>query len=242
MSVTLLPLLAAVTALQFGWLWLGANTWPAAGAVVTGWALAGAGWLWCRGWPASGVLTVIAVPAVVLAGPVALGWLSPAGLVLWGPVTTVLAVAVAMAAQPLAPIGPPSTNSHLEPGEVTVRGYAWAPPVGVDRVQLQIDGGPWTDAALGIDLGPDARRPWTASWTATPGRHELRVRCRTAAGQWQEEATATPFPHGVRGIHVLPVHVGGHPAGSATRRLTDAAVIRASWAVRSVAAWRRPTA
>lgn len=105
-SVLLLPLLAAVVALQLGWSRLGANTWSVAGAVVTGWALAGAGWLWCRGWSAGAVLTVIGAPVAVLAGPAALGWLSPAGLVLWGPVTTVLAVAVAMPAQPLAPEQP----------------------------------------------------------------------------------------------------------------------------------------
>ncbi|MGY1631036.1 hypothetical protein ACI784_04895 [Geodermatophilus sp. SYSU D01186] len=110
-SVTLLPLLAAVVALQLGWSRFGATTWPAAAAVVTGWALAGTGWLWCRGWPAGAVLTVIGAPVVVLAGPAALGWLSPAGLVLWGPVTTVLAVAVAIPVQPLTPSGPPSATA-----------------------------------------------------------------------------------------------------------------------------------
>jgi hypothetical protein len=135
-------------------------------------------------------------------------------------------------------IDTPGAHSRVQPGEVTVRGYAWAPPVGVDAVQLQVDGGPWTEATLGIDLGPDAWRPWTATWQATPGRHDLRVRCRTAAGQWQEETTATPYPHGVRGIHTITVHVGGGPAGAAARRLADAVVARVSWAARSVAAWR----
>ncbi len=109
-SVTLLPLLVAVVALQLGWARLGANIWSVAGAVVTAWALAGAGWLWWRGWPAGAVLTVIGAPVVVLAGPAALGWLFPAGLVLWGPVSTVLAVAVAMPAQPLARSGRPSSK------------------------------------------------------------------------------------------------------------------------------------
>jgi DMSO/TMAO reductase YedYZ molybdopterin-dependent catalytic subunit len=139
---------------------------------------------------------------------------------------------------PAARIDTPGAHAHLEPGEVTVRGYAWAPPVGVDRVQLQVDGGPWTDAALGVDLGPDAWRPWTARWAATPGRHQLRVRCRATTGQWQDEDTATPYPHGVRGIHAVPVHVGGSAAGPALRRLVGEGVTRASWAVHSVAAWR----
>ncbi|MGY1623926.1 molybdopterin-dependent oxidoreductase [Geodermatophilus sp. SYSU D00965] len=138
---------------------------------------------------------------------------------------------------PASRIDTPGSHGHLEPGEVTVRGYAWAPPVGVDRVQLQIDGGEWTDAALGIDLGPDAWRPWAATWSATPGEHRLRVRCRTTAGHWQEDAAATPFPHGVRGIHIVTVHVGGSPAGPALRRLAGAGITRVSWAARSVAAW-----
>ena len=143
---------------------------------------------------------------------------------------------------PASRIDTPGDHAHVAPGEVTLRGYAWAPPVGVDRVQFQIDGGPWTDATVGVDLGPDAWRPWTARWTATPGRHQLRVRCRTTAGRWQEEAPATPFPHGVRGVHAVTVHVGGRPAGPALRRLVGGGVTRVSWAARSVAAWRRQPA
>ncbi|MGY1748677.1 molybdopterin-dependent oxidoreductase [Modestobacter sp. SYSU DS0511] len=141
---------------------------------------------------------------------------------------------------PAARIDTPGAHDHVQPGEVSVRGYAWAPPLGVDRVQLQIDQGPWTEADLGVDLGPDAWRPWTATWSATPGEHRLRVRCRTTTGEWQEGTTATPFPHGVRGIHAVTVHVGGSPAGPALRRLVALGVTRASWAVRSVAAWRHP--
>jgi DMSO/TMAO reductase YedYZ molybdopterin-dependent catalytic subunit len=136
-------------------------------------------------------------------------------------------------------IDSPGVHARLAPGEVRVRGYAWAPPVGVDAVQLQVDGGPWIDADLGADLGPDAWRPWSARWQATSGTHELRVRCRTSAGHWQEEGTTTPYPHGVRGVHAVPVHVGGQVAGPALRRLSAEAATRLSWAARSVAAWRR---
>ena len=139
---------------------------------------------------------------------------------------------------PAARIDVPTAYACVEPGAVTVAGYAWAPPIGVDTVQLSVDGGPWTDAILGVDLGPDAWRPWLATWSATPGRHRLRVRCRTATGRWQEETVTTPFPHGVRGIHTVTVQVGGGPAASTVRRLTAEGVSRAAWAARSVAAWR----
>ena len=101
-AVTLLPLLAAVVAFELGWPLLGANTWSAAIAVVTGWTVANAGWLRLRRWPAGAVLTVIGAPAVVLAVAAAVGWLSPAGLVLWGPLSTVLAVPLVMPAQPMS--------------------------------------------------------------------------------------------------------------------------------------------
>jgi hypothetical protein len=101
-SGTLLPLLAAVTGLEVAWQRYAADTWPAAVAVVTGWALATAAWLHRRGWRPGTVRVVVAAPAAVLAGPAALGWLPPAGLVLWAPVSTVLAAALAMAAQPPA--------------------------------------------------------------------------------------------------------------------------------------------
>ncbi|WP_448617743.1 hypothetical protein [Geodermatophilus sp. URMC 65] len=96
-GATLLPLLTALVALQLGWQMVTGSTWTA--AVTAGWALAVAAWLRCRGWHVGTVLTVTGAPAVLmvaLAGP----GLSPAGLVLWVPVTTVLAVALAMAALP----------------------------------------------------------------------------------------------------------------------------------------------
>ncbi|MGY1711578.1 hypothetical protein ACI8AC_18925 [Geodermatophilus sp. SYSU D00758] len=73
-----------------------------------GWTLVAAGWLRRRGWPDGAVLVAPGAPAAVLAGPAALGWLSSAGLVLWGPVSTVLVVALVMAAQPPAPDAPPA--------------------------------------------------------------------------------------------------------------------------------------
>ncbi|SNR88253.1 DMSO/TMAO reductase YedYZ, molybdopterin-dependent catalytic subunit [Geodermatophilus saharensis] len=139
---------------------------------------------------------------------------------------------------PASRIDAPADHSRVEAGRTTVRGYAWAPTVGVDRVQLRVDDGPWTDAALGVDLGPDAWRPWSAPWEATRGRHRLTVRCRTTDGRWQDETTSTPYPHGVHGAHGIGVQVGGNPATSAVRSLAGQAATRMGWATRSTAAWR----
>jgi hypothetical protein len=112
---TLLPLAPALIALQVGWELLthsaGApgQLWPAA-AAASGWAVAVGAWTRRRGWPTSTVIAVVAAPAAALAASAAAGWLSPAGLVLWGPVSTVLTVSLALAAQPLPLPGPRSTE------------------------------------------------------------------------------------------------------------------------------------
>jgi DMSO/TMAO reductase YedYZ molybdopterin-dependent catalytic subunit len=139
---------------------------------------------------------------------------------------------------PSARIDVPGPHRQLEAGETGIHGYAWAPPVGVDAVQVQVDDGPWLDATLGSDIGPDAWRPWSLTWQATPGRRRLRVRCRPVGGDWQDDRPATPYPHGVRGIHEVTVHVGGRAAEALARRVVDDAATRLSWGVRSVAAWR----
>jgi hypothetical protein len=99
-TVTLVPLLVGLAALELGWELTAGTTWVAAAAAVAGWALAVASWLGLRGWRTRPVRTVLGTAAAVLAAALVAGWLSPAGLVLWGPVTTVLTVALALAEQP----------------------------------------------------------------------------------------------------------------------------------------------
>jgi hypothetical protein len=108
---TLLPLAVALAAFQCGGQLLTNSveilgwSWPVAAAV--GWALTVAVWLHRRSWARGMLVSVGAGPAAALAIPAAVGWVSPAGLLLWGPVSTVLAVALALAAQPQAPADPP---------------------------------------------------------------------------------------------------------------------------------------
>jgi hypothetical protein len=105
---TLLPLAAALVALQLGCQLLAGSAgtlgrpWPVAVAAVCGWAFAVAAWLHRRGWRTGTLINVVCAPAAVLAAPAAAGWLSPDGLLLWGPGSTVLGVALGLAAQPLA--------------------------------------------------------------------------------------------------------------------------------------------
>ena len=105
---TLTVLLGGLALLLFGWNWASSTTWaaghpwPAAVAATTGWALGVAGWLLHRrGWHGARLHAVSwAAPVAVLVPLTWPGWLSPDGLLLWAPLTTVLAVALATTLTP----------------------------------------------------------------------------------------------------------------------------------------------
>ncbi len=105
---TLAVLLLGMTALLLGWNlasgtdWASSHPWLTATAATTIWVLAAAVWLRRRGWRRRPVHAVTwTAPAAGLLPLVCLGWLTPDGLVLWGPVSTLFAVALAMAADPM---------------------------------------------------------------------------------------------------------------------------------------------
>jgi hypothetical protein len=106
-ATLLLPLLVPIAALELGWLRFTETSWPAAVAATVAWAMAVGAWMRRRGWPGRAALTVLGAPAAALAVPAALGELSPSGFLLWALVSTALAAALAMAAQPLAPTARP---------------------------------------------------------------------------------------------------------------------------------------
>ena len=94
---TLLVPVIALVALPVGWTLSGAGGWPVAIAGAASASAVSAGWLHLRGWsPAHVHVVTWAGPAAVLAPLAVLGELTADGLVLWGPMTTVLAVALAL--------------------------------------------------------------------------------------------------------------------------------------------------
>ena len=95
------PLLGLV-ALPTWWTVTASGGWPAAVAAVTTWAAGSAAWLRRRAWsPALVHLVSWVAPAGLSISSVALGLLSADGLVLWAPMTTVLAVCLVLTHQPL---------------------------------------------------------------------------------------------------------------------------------------------
>jgi DMSO/TMAO reductase YedYZ molybdopterin-dependent catalytic subunit len=98
-------------------------------------------------------------------------------------------------------------RSKASVGQVTVAGVAWDQHVGVSKVEVRVDGGPWQQATLAADGSVDTWRQWHWAWDAPRGNHVLQVRAFDANGNPQVEAEAPPAPNGATGLHSVHVKV-----------------------------------
>ncbi|HEC09688.1 MAG TPA: hypothetical protein ENI86_09010 [Acidimicrobiales bacterium] len=101
----------------------------------------------------------------------------------------------------------PRDRTTITAGMVPVAGVAWAQSRGIERVEVQIDDGPWVDADLGDELSINTWRQWLLPWNATPGRHEIRVRATDSTGMVQPMEHQPPRPDGATGYHQVTVQV-----------------------------------
>ncbi len=101
----------------------------------------------------------------------------------------------------------PASFARVAPGPAAVAGVAWAQTRGIDRVEVQVDDGPWRPARLAAALNDVTWRQWSLEWDATPGTHQLRVRATDATGATQPEERVAPIPDGATGWHTVVVRV-----------------------------------
>jgi DMSO/TMAO reductase YedYZ molybdopterin-dependent catalytic subunit len=112
--------------------------------------------------------------------------------------------------------GPIKTQSRIDSprggakkpaGAVTIAGVAWAQHKGVAKVEVQIDEEPWQAATLAATVSSDTWRQWSLVWTATPGKHHIRVRATDTTGYTQTSTPAPPAPDGATGWHGIDVTI-----------------------------------
>jgi DMSO/TMAO reductase YedYZ molybdopterin-dependent catalytic subunit len=101
----------------------------------------------------------------------------------------------------------PRSRAVLPPGPTAVAGVAWAPTRGIERVEVEIDGGGWRSCRLGAVASEHTWVQWLSEWDATPGDHVLRVRATDGTGTTQPEAISRPAPDGATGWHSRRVRV-----------------------------------
>jgi len=112
--------------------------------------------------------------------------------------------------------GPVRTQSRIDvpngrslpgPGPVPIAGVAWAPNIGIESVEVQVDDEPWVTAELSEPLSGDTWRQWQVMWDATPGLHRLRVRATDRTGATQPETLRPVAPDGATGWHTRRITV-----------------------------------
>jgi DMSO/TMAO reductase YedYZ molybdopterin-dependent catalytic subunit len=99
----------------------------------------------------------------------------------------------------------PRPGSELSAGPTVVAGVAWAPTRGVERVEVQVDDGPWRAAELSAPLSADTWVQWRADVELPPGTPTLRVRAVDGRGGSQPAGPRPPAPDGAEGWHTVAV-------------------------------------
>jgi len=100
----------------------------------------------------------------------------------------------------------PRPRSKIEAGPFTIAGVAWAPTVGVDFVEVQVDGGEWQFAELSEALSENSWIQWKLDTVLDEGEHIISVRATDATGFTQSEIEVSPAPNGAEGWHTIRVN------------------------------------
>jgi DMSO/TMAO reductase YedYZ molybdopterin-dependent catalytic subunit len=105
-------------------------------------------------------------------------------------------------------INVPQQGTTVKAGSVTVAGVAWHQHNGIQKVEVQVDNGAWTETELATAISIDTWVQWKYDWQARSGQHTLRVRATSADGEVQTSVIAGTVPDGATGYHQIQVQVG----------------------------------
>ena len=97
----------------------------------------------------------------------------------------------------------PRRRDDIPTGTYTAAGVAWAPTLGIDKVEVQLDGGSWLEAELSAPLSDDAWVQWKVDLDLSEGDHELAVRATDGTGFTQSPIPVPPAPDGAEGWHTI---------------------------------------
>ncbi len=98
----------------------------------------------------------------------------------------------------------PRANQRADSGTLAVGGVAWSQHLGVERVEVRLDGGAWTEVRLAA-AGPDDDTwvQWAGTVEVDPGVHTLAVRATDRSGYTQTGVRRDVVPDGATGWHTV---------------------------------------
>ncbi len=97
----------------------------------------------------------------------------------------------------------PRANHRVGAGDVVVAGVAWSQHVGIERVEVQVDGEGWQEVDLARVPNVDTWVQWRGSVSVEPGVHSLAVRATDRSGDTQTGVRRDVAPDGATGWHAV---------------------------------------
>ncbi|GAB2671976.1 molybdopterin-dependent oxidoreductase [Saccharopolyspora gloriosae] len=95
----------------------------------------------------------------------------------------------------------PGGFGRIPAGRTTVAGIAWAQPIGIERVEVRVDRGPWQQAQLSTEVNRQTWRMWRTDVDLAPGGHTIECRATDHNGTTQTPQRAPVLPDGATGWH-----------------------------------------
>jgi DMSO/TMAO reductase YedYZ molybdopterin-dependent catalytic subunit len=93
----------------------------------------------------------------------------------------------------------PRDGGEVKAGTLRVGGSAWAQHTGIEKVEYQLDGGPWVAADLGRVPNIDTWVQWAATIEVEKGEHRLSCRATDRSGYTQTSVKVGVVPDGATG-------------------------------------------
>ncbi|WP_333473281.1 molybdopterin-dependent oxidoreductase [Lolliginicoccus lacisalsi] len=97
----------------------------------------------------------------------------------------------------------PRSFARVPSGGFIAAGIAWAQHIGIDKVEVQVDDGPWQEAELTTEVNVDCWRMWRAELALEPGSHRITCRATDRNGNTQTSERVPPIPDGASGWHSI---------------------------------------
>jgi DMSO/TMAO reductase YedYZ molybdopterin-dependent catalytic subunit len=98
----------------------------------------------------------------------------------------------------------PRSGAEVPAGQVSFGGVAWAQHVGIQGVELSVDGGAWTAAEIAaVPNNDDTWVQWRGTLEVGRGDHTVRVRAIDKDGQVQTGVEHDVLPDGATGWHTV---------------------------------------